>query len=97
MSKNLGRAVPDRIHYYYLFFQVFMVTWGIGSVVLNPSICPSICSSMINATRRAETRDEQDVLFDYTGIYVSEKSLLAPVMWASRLLGGMAMYPAHSS
>ena len=68
-----------------------MVTWGIGSVVLNPSICPSICSTMINATRRADAKKEQDVLFDYTGIYVSENSLLSPVLFASRLLGGMVM------
>ena len=65
-----------------------MVTWGLGSAVLGPGLCPSLCKSMTTATRKMDKDDITELLFEYTGVYVSEYSILAPVLWTARLLLG---------
>ena len=63
-----------------------MVTWGVGSAVLGPVFCPSLCKSMTTADRRMDGDNIADRLFEYTGVYVGEHSVLAPVLWTARLL-----------
>ena len=65
------------------------MTWGVGSVMLSPTLCPSICKSMTSTTQRMNEEEISGVIFDYTGIYISETSVLAPVLWTARVLDGL--------
>ena len=64
-----------------------MVTWGLGSAFLNLASCPSFCSSITEATRKMDTEVMSEALFDYTGVYISQNSVLSPLVGAFKLLG----------
>ena len=72
-----------------------MVTWGVGTAVFSPGICPFICNSMIEGTRKVGDNEMSQTLFDITGVYVSEKSVFSPILWATRLLEGVVMFAAN--
>ena len=75
----------------FYFPQMAMVTWGVGSAVLGPDFCPSFCKSVSKAKRKLDGEDIADRFFEYTGVYVSEDSILAPVILTARILGGLVI------
>ena len=73
-----------------------MVTWGLGTAVFSPGMCPLICSSMTKGTGKIGDNEISEIIFDITGVYVSDRSVLSPIIWATRLLEGMVMFAVNS-
>ena len=66
------------------------------TAVFSPGMCPFICSSTTEGTGKIGDNDISEILFDITGVYVSDKSVLSPIIWATRLLEGMVMFAVNS-
>merc|ERR1711962_41544 len=67
---------------------VSMVTWGLSYAVSSPAICDMLCPGVTAAARRVDGEQMTDMLYDYTGVYISPYSLLSPVLYTARVILG---------
>merc|ERR1711962_1446654 len=67
---------------------VSMVTWGLSYAVSSPAICDMLCPGVTAAARRVDGEEMTDMLYDYTGVYISPYSLLSPVLYTARVILG---------
>merc|ERR1711962_1362384 len=71
-----------------LVCPVSMVTWGLSYAVSSPAICDRLCPGVTAAARRVDGEEMTDMVYDYTGVYISPFSLLSPVLYTARVILG---------